>query len=154
MGATGATGATGPQSPIKIYTIYLDYTDGNGNSLSRVYLPPGLSTTPSLAAGGIFTGDVGSDLVFYGTSNLSITNIIYAFPIGISATGYSSAQYWQASALSFLGGGGATWQNTSDFTLILKGLTAGRLNGANAGAYRPTSGVLSGWLATLTIYFL
>jgi hypothetical protein len=107
-----------------------------------------------LAAGGIFTADVGSDLIFFETSAISITNTVYPFPIGLSATGYSASSYWQASTQSYLGGGGASWQNTADYTLSLKGLTAARLNGGNAGTVRPSSGVLSGWLATLTIYFL
>jgi hypothetical protein len=48
-----------------------------------------------LAAGGTFTSDVGSDLVFFGTTNISITNTFYAFPIGLNATGYSTSLYWQ-----------------------------------------------------------
>ena len=150
-GPTGTTGTTGPAGALKSFTMYLDFS--SGSAISRIYLPPGMSTTPSLAAGGTFTGDVGSDLVFFGTTNISITNTFYAFPIGLSATGYSTSLYWQPTAQSSLGGAGVTWQNTADNTLNIKGATPARLNGANT-ANKPASGLLSGWLATLTIYFL
>jgi hypothetical protein len=131
--------------------MYLDFS--SGTAISRIYIPPGMSTTASLSAGGIFTGDVGSDLVFLGTTNISITNTFYAFPIGLNATGYSTSLYWQPTAQSSLGGAGVTWQNTADNKLDIKGATPSRLNGANT-SNRPSSGLLSGWLATLTIYFL
>jgi len=150
-GTTGTTGTTGPAGALKSFTMYLDFS--SGTAISRIYIPPGMSTTPSLAAGGIFSGDVGSDLVFLGTTNISITNTVYAFPIGLNATGYSTSLYWQPTAQSNLGGAGVTWQNTADNKLDIKGATPARLNGANT-ANRPSSGLLSGWLATLTIYFL
>jgi len=113
-----------------------------------------MSTTPSLAAGGVFTNNQGTDLVFSGTVDISMTNLTYAFPIGMSATGYSSSLYWQPSALAVLGGStNARWQNSADYTLALKGLTATRLNEGNT-ADRPASGVLTGWLATVSITFI
>jgi hypothetical protein len=136
---------------MKVFTIYLDFS--SGTAISRVYLPPGLSTTPSLSAGGTFSANVGSDLIFTGTTNLSITNTTYPFPIGLSATGYSTSLYWQPSAQSQIGGSAVTWQNTADNTLSFKNLTPGYLNGGNT-ANRPGSGVLSGWLATVSVYFL
>jgi hypothetical protein len=81
-----------------------------------------------------------------------MTNLAYAFPIGLSATGFSSALYWQPTALAYLGGGNISWQNKTDYTLALKGLTASRLNGGNT-ANRPGAGVLTGWLATVSINF-
>lgn len=150
-GETGPTGDTGPSGSLKSFTIYLDFS--SGTAISRIYLPPGMSTTPSLAAGGIFTANESTDLIFLGTTNITITNTTYAFPIGLSATGYSTSLYWQPSSQANLGGSGITWQNTADYNLILKGVTPGRLNGNNTANY-PSSGVLSGWLATLTIYFL
>jgi len=150
-GDTGTTGTTGPAGALKSFTMYLDFS--SGTAISRIYIPPGMSTTPSLAAGGTFSADVGSDLVFLGTTNISITNTFYAFPIGLNATGYSTSLYWQPTAQSNLGGSGVTWQNTADNKLDIKGATPARLNGANT-ANRPSSGLLSGWLATVTIYFL
>jgi hypothetical protein len=150
-GPTGPTGSTGSEGALKSFTMYLDFS--SGTAISRIYIPPGMLTTPSLAAGGIFTSDVGSDLVFLGTTNISMTNTYYAFPIGLNATGYSTSLYWQPTAQSSLGGSGVTWQNTADYTLSIKGASPARLNGNNT-ANRPSSGILSGWLATLTIYFL
>lgn len=150
-GINGPTGSTGPSGLQKAYTLFLDYSAGN--AISRIYLPPGFSTTPSLAAGGVFTADVGSDLVFLGMSNITITNTINAFPIGLSATGYTASSYWQPTPQSSLGGTGVSWQNTADNTLSINSASASRINGGNV-ANRPGSGVLSGWLATLTIYYL
>ena len=150
-GINGPTGSTGPGGLQKAYTLFLDYSAGN--AISRIYLPPGFSTTPSLAAGGIFTADVGSDLVFLGTANIAITNTIDAFPIGLSATGYTASEYWQPTPQSSLGGTGVSWQNTADNTMSINSASASRINGGNV-ANRPSSGVLSGWLATLTIYYL
>jgi hypothetical protein len=151
VGATGPTGPAGESGLPKFFTIYIDYS--TPIAISRIYLPPGFSTTPSLAAGGIFTANVGTDLVFLGTTNITITNTKYAFPIGLSGTGYGSSAYWFPSASSNFGGSTLRWQNTEDNTLNLIGVTAARLNGANV-ALRPTSGVTAGWLATLTIYYL
>lgn len=166
LGATGPTGPAGPTGPIgsagysKMYTIYLNYTNvitsrGTVAVLTSVYIPPGLSTTPSLAAGGIFTANVDTDLVFYGTTNINITNTTFAFPIGLTATGYTSSGYWSPSAYTNLGGSSSriTWQNTTDNQLNLLGLTAANINGANV-ARVPTTGVLAGWLGTLTVYYL
>jgi len=149
-GTTGYTGAAGSGSS-KMFTIYLDYS--SGTALSRIYLPPGFSTSPSISAGGVFTSDQGTDLVFFGTTNIAIANTVYAFPIGLTATGYSTSAYWTATAGSSLGGSKITWQNTSDFNLAIKNATPNNINGNNT-ATRPGTGVLSGWLATITIYYL
>jgi len=148
---TGSTGSTGPAGALKSFTIYLDFS--SGTVISRVYLPPGMSTAPALAAGGTFTSDVGTDLVFTGTTSITITNTAYPFAIGLNATGYSVSNYWQPTAQSSLGGSGVGWQNTTDYTLRLINATPARLNGNNVSVY-PSTGVLSGWLATITVYFL
>jgi hypothetical protein len=157
IGPTGLTGPTGPEGPTgpagyqKLFTLYLDFS--SGTALKRIYIPPGFSTSASLAAGGIFTADSPPDLVFFGTTNITIQNTTYAFPVGLYATGYITSKYWSPVALSVLGGGNLTWQNTVDNVLSLKGVTPGRVNGGNVAVY-PTTGVLAGWLGTLTIYYL
>lgn len=151
----GPTGPVGPGPADKVFTIYLDFASGN---ISRVYIPPGLSRASSLAAGGIFTANVGSDLVFTETTNLLIRNTTYAFPVGLSATGYISPSsetipgYWRLVPYQRLGGGEITWENSTDNVLNLKSLTI--LNFTSGNYTAPTSGVLSGWLGTLTIYYL
>jgi hypothetical protein len=146
----GPTGPVGPAATDKIFTIYLDFS--SGSAISRVYIPRGLSRASSLANGGVFTGDVGTDLVISGTT-LTINDTVHPFPIGLSATGYIYGGHWELTAGSQIGGSGANWNNTADNRLNLVGLTPGFLNGGNS-SNRPSSGVLSGWLATLTIYYL
>jgi hypothetical protein len=150
-GPIGPTGPAGTSGLPKVFTLYLDYS--SSNSLSRIYIPPGFSTTPSLAAGGIFTSNVDSDLVFLGTTNIYITNTTYAYPIGLSGTGYITSGYWSPIASSYLGGSLLTWQHIEDNVLNMVGVTGQRVNGANVSVY-PNSGVLSGWLGTLTISYL
>jgi hypothetical protein len=145
----GPTGPVGPGPADKVFTIYLDFAS---SAITRVYIPPGLSRAPSLAAGGIFTENVGSDLVITGGTNLFINNTTYAFPIGLSATGYMAGGYWRAVPAVRLGGNEITWENSTDNVLNLKSLTPLNFNSAHYTA--PTSGVLSGWLGTLTIYYL
>jgi hypothetical protein len=92
-------------------------------------------------------------LTFYGTTTVSIQNTTYAIPIGLSGTGYSGT-YWALTSYGNIGTGGRiNFSSSSDYTLNLTGLTVGYVNGGNA-ATRPTTGVLTGWLGTLTIYFL
>jgi hypothetical protein len=146
----GPTGPVGPGPADKVFTIYLDFADGEG--ITRVYIPPGLSRAPSLAAGGIFTGNVGNDLKITEGKNLFINNTTYAFPIGLSATGYTAGNFWRAVPYQRLGGTEITWENSTDNVLNLKSLTI--LNFTSGNYEVPTSGVLSGWLGTVTIYYL
>jgi hypothetical protein len=150
-GPTGPTGMTGPIGSSKSYTIYLDFS--SGTEISRIYIPPGMSTTPSLAGGGVFTANVSTDLIFKDTTNISITNITYPFATGLSATGFSASSSWVPTPQSNLGGSGVSWQSTTDNLLSITNASPGRLNGGNT-AVRPSSGILSGWLATITIYYL
>jgi hypothetical protein len=138
---------------MKSFTIYLDYSTSSPNPLSRIYIPPGLSTNPAISAGGIFSADIAGVLVFYGTNTISIQNTTYTIPIGLSGTGFSGT-YWALTSYGNIGTGGRiNFTSSSDYALTLTGLTVGYVNGGNT-ATRPTTGVLAGWLGTLTIYFL
>ena len=145
---TGPTGPTGPPGSLKSFTFYLDWS--SGTSLSRIYVPPGFSTT---VPAGIYTANQGTNLVFVGTSQITIDGTVYAFPTDMSCTGYSVSQYWTPTPQGDIGGSRITWQNVSDYELILKNITPGFINGGNSGT-RPVSGVLASWLGTLTIYYL
>ena len=161
IGPTGPTGPAGDSGLPKVFTIFIKYKTiaapppgtGTLTVIERLYIPPGLSIATPLVAGGVFTADEGSDLVFFETTNITITNTKYAFPIGLSATGYGASAYWFPTASSSLGGNLLRWQNTQDNTLNLTGVTAQRLNGGYTGP-TPTTGVTAGWHATLTIYYL
>ena len=160
-GGTGTTGPTGPEGPTgptgspgtagnpKSFTFYLDWS--NSNSLSRIYVPPGFST---LVPEGIYTANQVPNLIFKGTSQISINGTTYAFPTDMSCTGYSDSDYWFPTPQGILGGANITWQNVQDNQILLKNITAQLINGGNVGATRPESGVLEGWLGTLTIYYL
>ena len=156
IGPTGPTGPIGPtnnNASMKSFTIYLDYSSISPNTISRLYLPPGLSTDPSISAGGEFSADIPGVLVFNGLHTINITNTTYAMPIGLSATGYTGTN-WSLTAYGIIGTAGRIlFTSSTDYTINLTGLTPSNLNGGNV-ATRPSSGILSGWLGTLTIYFL
>ena len=158
MGPTGPTGPPGTPGNPKSFTLYLDWSDSN--NLSRVYVPNGFSTTipggiytPSEDPYGIFVIPPTNPPSTQPTSQITIIDTTYAFPIDINCTGYTTSFYWSPTAQARIGGANITWQNPQDNTLILKDLTASQINGGNTGR-RPESGVLEGWLGTVTIYYL
>jgi hypothetical protein len=163
-GPSGQQGQTGPTGPIaeansntmKTFTLYLDYstTVQNGiNGITRLYLPAGLSTDPSISAGGEFSADIPGVLVFNGLNTININNTTFPMPIGLSATGYTGTN-WSLTAYGIIGTAGRiVFTSSADYTINLTGLTPSNMNGGNV-ANRPSSGILSGWLGTLTIYFL
>lgn len=157
-GATGYTGPTGDAST-KIFTLYLDYS--STSALSRLYIPPGFSTHPSLSAGGIYIADIPGALQFYGTTNITIYNTAYPFPVALNATGYvgstAATAAWQPTFGGNLGGSAIGWQLTTYNLLELKNITLPRINGGNLN-FKPTIGrILSengGWLGTLTLFYV
>ena len=159
-----AVGPTGPQGPYgnpnnKVFTLYLDYS--SGTALSRIYIPPGFSTHPSLSSGGIFTVDIPGVLSFTGITNITINNTTYDFPIAIGATGFVGATAatanWQPTAAGNLGGANITWNLTAYNMLVLKNVTPTRINGGNTTIKPAVGTILSengGWLATITLFYL
>ena len=164
---TGPTGPTGLQSTVtgptgpgggglgnsKSFTIYVDYSTSD-SALSRIYIPAGLSTNPAISGGGTFTADIPSVLIFAGLTTISIANATYAIPIGMSCIGYTNSEVWTVTSYGNIGGGRINFTSSSDYTLNITGMIATYINGGNAGTKRPASGVLTGWVGALTIYFL
>jgi len=151
VGSVGPAGPTGPVGPVaitKTFTIYLDYS--SPNALSRIYLPPGFCNTYPL--GLIFTAN-DTDVVFLGTTNITISNTTYAFPISLFATGYTAGNVWSPIQAGNLGGSGVSWENTSDYTLSLVRVDGGRIYGGGTPSSAP-SGILAGWRGTLSIQYL
>ena len=149
---TGATGPTGDPAS-KVFTMYFDFSAGN--ALSRIYIPPGLSTNVALVDGGVFTADVPSVLIFYGRSSITIIDTQYQIPFSMNATGYvgsSAPSSWQLTSGGNIGGSRINWQISTDNVLSLVNITAGFINGGNI-SNRPTTGILSGWLGTLTLFY-
>lgn len=151
-GTTGYTGPTGPGSSIglKAFTIFVDYS--TQSAISRVNIPAGLFTNPTLSSGGVFTADVGSDLVFFGLDNITCANTTYAFLNGMSASGYISSSQWTPIPGGNIGPTKTHYSITADYSVQIKGLNLTNINGANT-ATRPGAGVAAGFLATVTLFY-
>jgi hypothetical protein len=150
-GNTGITGPTGEPGTLRYFTLYLDYS--STTALSRVYVPPGLFTNPTLAGGGVFTSDVGTDLIFFGLSQITLNNTVYPFAVSIAASGYVSAGQWNTVAGANISNTKIFHSVTQDYKVELKGLTLANINGANT-ATRPSVGVAAGFLATISILYV
>jgi hypothetical protein len=154
VGPTGPTGGVGPQPTLtgqtRGFTIYFDYSSGTG--ISRVYIPPGLLT--NIPAGGTFTANQGSDLVFLGTANIILGDTIYPFVCGMLASGYISAGRWQPVPPAAMNpsAGTVTYSVSSDSNVSIVGLDAAGINGGNIST-RPTTGVAAGFLGSVTIFY-
>jgi len=155
----GPTGPTGGSSTIpgalKAFTIYVDYSAAN--QISRVYVPPylfGSAAAPILQLGGVFTADVGTDLVFLGNPTIVMNNTTYAFAAGLSANGYVVTGRWQIVPPSNIrpATGFLNYTITADYGLTLT-TDLGAINGQNFSVY-PMTGTAAGFLATITIFFV
>ena len=158
--AIGPTGPTGSASPyitipgiLKAFTIFVDYT--SAISISRVYIPPGLfsPTNPTLAAGGIFTTNQGTDLTFLGLDRIEMENTAYTFVSAINASGYIAAGAWEPIRGGNISATALHYSVTNDNAVIIKGLDLANINGAST-APKPTSGAAAGFLATVTIFYM
>jgi hypothetical protein len=152
---TGSTGGTGPTGsiPATTFTIYLDYTAG---TISKVYIPAGLygpGANASLIAGGSFTSNVGTDLQFTGGTTIVMGNLANKQLANILGTGYRAGGFWQTIPLANFSDTRVYVTSTADYGLTVTGASATNINGGNV-ATRPGSGLLSGYLATLTLTFI
>jgi hypothetical protein len=155
MGATGPAGGSGTiPGALKAFTIYVDFSAAN--AVSRVYIPPNLfaDSNPVLAAGGTFIGNVGTDLVFLGQPYIKLNNTRYAFPAGLSGNGYIAAGVWQIVPPANIrpATGYLNYTSTADYSTTI-GIDLNSLNGANLTVY-PTTGAASGFLATVTVFYV
>jgi hypothetical protein len=156
VGPTGPTGgsATIPGA-LKAFTIFIDYSAGAPSVISRLYIPAGLfgPSNPVLAAGGVFTANQGTDLVFVGGSTITMNNTLYAFVSSISASGYIAAGKWEPVMGGNIGPTHIYYSITNDYSVTLSGLILGSINGGSTTP-KPTTGVAAGFLATLTIFYV
>ena len=155
IGPTGPTGALGPPNPngLKAFTLFVDYS--SLNAISRVQIPAGLFTNPALAAGGVFTADVGTDLTFVGTDSILLQNTTSPFLTGFTVSGFvvGPPAAWQPIPAARLRPTGTRYSITADSTANLLGL--GLLN-VNGGSLTPkaTSGIAAGFLVTITLFYI
>jgi len=165
QGCIGATGPAGAALTIpgalKAFTIYLDYSAAN--AISRIYIPPGLfgpAADPQLQLGGVFTANVGTDLVFQYAPPLTpiaaivMQNTKYAFAAGLSANGYINSQEWQIVPPSNIRpqAGYLNYKVATDYSITVDA-DLNPLNGANLSNY-PSTGIAAGFLATVTIFYV
>jgi len=155
----GPTGPRGPSETIpgalKAFTIFVDYSAAN--AISRVYIPPfmfGVGADPSLPPGGVFTTNVGTDLVFLGNPTIVMAHTNYAFATSLSANGYITQGQWQIVPPANIRpqNGFLNYSITNDNSITI-GADLQPINGANL-AVKPTSGVAAGFLATITIFYM
>ena len=157
IGPTGSTGSIGPAGPVntsfvKSFTLFVDYSATG--AISRVYVPPGLFTNPLLADGGIFTSNVGSDLVFLGNPTITVRNTTNALVVGIFVNGYINSGQWQLMQPSNIRPG-IDYVNVTiptDYQAVI-GANLTPINGGQLVTY-PPAGAAAGFLATITLFYL
>lgn len=159
IGPTGNTGPAGSPAPVtaftKSFTIFVDYSAQN--AISRVSIPAGLFTNPLLSAGGVFTANVGTDLVFIGpggagTTTITCENTTNAFVTAIQVSGYSSSGQWIPIPGGNISQTRVYYSVSTDNNVEMRGLNLTNINGANV-AVRPPAGVAAGFLATITLFY-
>ena len=142
----------------KSFTLYFSYS--TPNVISRVYVPPGFFSTSAssgLSNGGIFTGNVGTDLQFITvgavTTSLSFNRTSYSTVIGMQVSGFVNAGVWQPIPGQLIGNTNVRFTVDTPNKVILAGLSATLTTGGNttpAGAGKP----LEGWQFTVTLFYL
>ena len=157
-GPAGGIGPTGSPAPTiglaRSFTIFLDYSATN--ALSRVYIPPGLFANAPLSAGGTFTANQGTDLVFLGNPTIVMQNMRYPFIVGLFANGYisTSGGRWELTSPSQIrnAAGYLYVTTTADYTATI-GADLGAINGGNLSTY-PSSGTAAGFLGMITLFYM
>jgi hypothetical protein len=150
-GYTGDTGPTGAPGDPYSFTMYLDYS--SGNSLSRLYIPPGLMQNPTLAPGGVFTSNVSPDLMFHSTSQIILTSTSRAVVGGFQVQGFVASGEWQPIPAAFLKPSGVHYAMANDYSVSIRNLTLGNINGGNITTINST-GTLSTFFATVTLNYI
>jgi len=143
----------------KSFTMYLGYTYNTGlssSTITSVYVPPGLFTSPNLINGRVLTADDPSgNLTFYDTTSLICTALVQPQVASFAISGYLPGGYWSpVPSPKFIGAGQANsiyYQAVTDYAINVYGLTLGNINSNNIVS--PTTGVTAGYTATVTINF-
>jgi hypothetical protein len=157
IGPTGPAGTSAPTTGIqKAFTIFIDYSAIS--AISRVYIPPGMFSSrafPGLASGGVFTSDQATDLIFLGTSSITLANTTYAFCTGILVSGYvpTNGGEWNPAPGGNINNTHIYYSQAADYSNVLKGLSLVSINGASLTP-KPLTGVAAGFLATVTLFYV
>ena len=152
-GPTGPTGETGPAGALTFFSLYLRYT--SGGQLDQLYIPPGLFNVGSgLSAGGTFTSNQGTDLVFTGGTSISMQNTTYNQLSMINGVSWQNlgTEWINIPNTNFGGGGKIQVRQTANYTYSVTSLTT-----TNTGAYVSNSasfGLALGYQVVLNLLFL
>ena len=160
-GPTGYTGPSGPTGPMGFqqavfpFTIFLDFSQRD--VISRIYIPPNLMTNPLLINGGVFTENVGDDLLITGQpgGQFQLNNTRYPFIVSILISAYSAntPNYtWGPIPGVKYGPNACNYQCSSDYNITFSGIDLTNMNGGIIT--QSTSGVASGFIATITLFFV
>jgi hypothetical protein len=124
----GPTGPPGPSGVVKSYTLYLDYS--TPNSISRIYIPPGLFNSESgLSEGGVYDSDQDSNLIFSGLQNISLRSLTYNMTAYINVLGYLANNQWQQIPGVNISATKINLVVTEENTVQINNLTLGNING-------------------------
>jgi hypothetical protein len=77
----------------------------------------------------------------------------WAMISGIHVSGYVAAGQWQPIPGANISATKVYYASASDYNVSLKGLGLANINGANT-AVKPGSGIASGFLATITLFYI
>jgi len=138
----------------KSFTMYLSYPAGFNNTITKVYVPPGLFSAPNLVRGATLTADDPSgSLTFYNQSYIDCSGLSSPFVTSFAVSGYLASGSWSAAPVGYYNPNtGLNYTSTRDYTVRINNLNLTYINGANTATY-PTSGDASGYLATVTLNF-
>lgn len=144
----------------KSFTMYLGYTFNNpvvdATTITKVYVPPGLFTSPNLINGAVLTADDPSDnLIFYGNNDLVCSSLVRPQIASFAVSGYLQVGSWSPLPGSSYNrrttAGSIDYQSSEDYSVNIMGLYLSNINGGNITS--PASGVTAGYLVTVTINF-
>jgi hypothetical protein len=138
----------------KSFTMYLKYADTF--SINEIIIPAGLFGTSShgtLAQGGIFSSNQGSDLVFYNLPSITMNNLTNAVALNFTVLGYITIGEWRQVPTSSYGTPPRMYMSyNSANSLVLNNLTLGSINGGNTAV--TSTFPYSGYLAAITVTFV
>jgi hypothetical protein len=106
-----------------------------------------------LYPGALLSTDFGTDAIFTGLSKVTLSNTRYPSVVAMAVQGFNASSNWFPIPGGNIGPTKINYTVQSDHKVDINGLGLGNINGANL-AVRPTSGILAGNLATITLTYI
>jgi hypothetical protein len=133
------------------FTMYLNYTAPN--TISTLYVPPGMMSNADLFPGALLSTNVGSEAIFYNLSKITLSNTTYPQLAGMFVQGYNATSNWFPIPGGNIGPTKVNYSQAMDYVMDINGINLANINGANV-AVRPTAGLLTDNLATISLTFI